>query len=178
MKGVWLASLLASLLLLATPVEAAVDLRIPDVLLLDADGEVLRIAGEEGPIVFRIQVMNNATANTSLASSARVTVSVNRENANGTAVFNGTAVVPAGLSPGNSTTVQVTWTGGRTSGNYTVTAAVEGFPNSGFAVTFVVAKTPVAAGALGERILQYSWLWGAFVLAVVLFGVVLAARKR
>lgn len=174
MKGVWSILLLASLLTLAAPAEAAATLSVNDIVIADEEGDPLRIAGSDGALLFQVRVNNTGT--TALNASARVRLTVAADN--GTTVFTSTATLPAGLAPGNGTTVEITWSGKRSLGNHTVTATVEGHAQSGFAVTFQVAETSVPAGTYVDRILQYTWLWAAFLLGVALFGVVLAARKR
>jgi hypothetical protein len=161
-------------LLLAVPTAWAHAVAPTDVVIADEGGHQLRYIPRDDLV--KLQVTLNNTGTTRLNDTLTVRLKIVFED--GTTVFNQTIKKAVDLRPGNSTVLSVNWPpAGRKLGNHTLTATVDGSSAPALTATFAVKTTAVVAGSYVERIARYAWFFGAFVLAIILFAVVLAARR-
>lgn len=166
---------LAGALTLAAPITLAANSVGPtDIVLADRDGRALQYIPRDEIIKIQITVKNNDANrfNDALALDLRIT------DEDGDVVYNDTARSTVNIPAGQSTVVEHEWPpAGRGPGNHTLRVTVQDSTHQPFAATFVVTETAVEAGTYVEKVARYSWFLGTFIIAVVLFAVVLAARR-
>lgn len=160
--------------LLVPLASAAANPTATNIQVISADGDALLIV-PLGELV-RIRAFVNNTGDTDLSGAVNVRYEI--VSADGGYRVNQTVRKTVNLAPGNQTTVDYSWSpSGRRAGNHTVTVTVEGSSESPLAKSFRVAETAVPAGTLVDRVLNYYWFFGAFAAGLVLFIVVLGARR-
>ena len=162
-----------ALVLLAAPTQAVDNPKVVDVLLLDEDESVLRIVPKSEITIIRAVINNTGDTPTNGSLAVRFVVA-DGHGMNWTFVARKTVTV----QPGNETSIDYRWpTTSRQVGNHSVTITILGASDPGVTAFYDVAETGVQAGSIVERTLDHYWFFGLFLVSVVLFFVVLAARK-
>jgi uncharacterized BrkB/YihY/UPF0761 family membrane protein len=166
---------LVALTLLVPAIHAQNTVAITKIKLIDAQGEELRIVPKDGFVT--IQVTVNNTGSTTIQGT--LTLNLTIEAVDGSCSRTANVNRPGPVTPGNETVFTYSWApSGRTTGDYRVTARMlVPSASEGLVATFDVADTGVASGNIVERILSFYWVLGLAVAALVVFFVVLAARR-
>jgi hypothetical protein len=145
-----------------------------DILLATEDDVVLQFIPLED--VVKIQVRLNNTASSQFNGSLTLRLLIVHED--GTRIYNQTIRRVVAIPAGSSVLVEQNWPpANRRLGNNTLTLSIDDSAEPPYAATFKVTQTGVEAGTYAEKLARYSWFLGVFVLAAILFGVVLAARR-
>ncbi|MBI2078811.1 MAG: hypothetical protein HYT80_10660 [Euryarchaeota archaeon] len=162
-----------ALVFLAAPVQAVDNPKVVDVLLLQEDETPWAIVPKDEMTIIRAVVNNTGDTATNGSLVVRFVVA-DEHDMTWTFVARKTVTI----DPGNETTIDYRWpTNSRQVGNHSVTITILGAADPGVTAFFDVAETGVEAGSIVERTLDHYWFFGLFLVSLVLFFVVLAARK-
>jgi len=162
--------------LLLPVVEAQSSVAINEIRLLDGDGDELRIVPANDFVTVEITVNN--TGSTTIDGPLLMNLTIKSDDGSYTKFANLNR--PGPLTPGNSTTFTYSWApAGRVSGEHEIVARMTSPASTeGLVASFSVAETGVETGNIVERTLTYYWVFGLFLVAVIVFFVVLAARRN
>lgn len=161
--------------LLLPPVHAQGAASIVEIRLLDAQNDDLRIVPVDDFVSIEIVVNNTGAA----TIEGPLTLNLTIESTDGTYTKYAVINRPGPVGPGNQTTFGYSWSpAGRMTGEHRIVARMTSPASSeGLVATFTVAESGVETGNVFERTLTYYWVFGLFLIAIVVFFVVLAARR-
>lgn len=174
-RAQWFLFVLVTSTLFLPLVQAQGSVAIEGIRLLDASEDELRIVAVDGFVTVEVTVNNTGTTTIPGPLVLNLTIAADDGSYTQTANVNRPGPVP----PGNTTVFSYSWAPtGRTVGDYKITARMTSPASAeGLVASFTVAETAVATGTIVDRTLTFYWVFGLFLFAIIVFFVVLAARR-
>jgi hypothetical protein len=156
-------------------VHAQGSVSILEIRLLNSDGEELRIIPADDFV--SVEIVVNNTGSSTIEGPLSLNLTIKSEDGSYTKYANLNR--PGPVEPGNTTTFSYSWSpSGRVSGDHQIVARMTAPASAeGLVASFSVADTGVETGNIVERTLSYYWVFGLFLAAIIVFFVVLAARR-
>ncbi|HEX9816726.1 MAG TPA: hypothetical protein VGB18_07080 [Candidatus Thermoplasmatota archaeon] len=149
---------------------------IEEIRLLDGSENEIRIVPVDGFVTVEVTVNNTGTTTIDGPLILNLTIAAD----DGTYTKTATVNRPGPVSPGNTTVFSYSWAPtDRTLGEYKITARMTSPASAeGLVASFTVAETAVETGNIVDRTLSFYWVFGLFLFAIIVFFVVLAARRN
>ncbi len=174
-RAQWFLFVLVTSTLFVPLVHAQSSVAIEEIRLLDASEGELRIVPVAGFVSIEVTVNNTGTTTIDGPLILNLTIAADDGSYTKTTTVNR----PGPVSPGNTTAFSYSWApAGRTVGDYKITARMTSPASAeGLVASFTVADTAVETGNIVDRTLSFYWVFGLFLFAIIVFFVVLAARR-
>lgn len=150
---------------------AAAQLGIEDADVYNQEGQPLTRVALGDPV--RLQARVNNTGNSSYNGTLAIVFQITSDD--GAYNHSRTITTNQSIPAGGVVNVTMSWVAG-VSGRHTLETYVQDEPANNFTLKFVVAQSEVLRAPLAEMVVDYVWVYAAFLIAFVLF--VAVARQR